>query len=287
MVGDEVFFSYILAQTSAVMTSIESVSSKSALEKYSTFEHVFYKNFIIFLFAIVLGMMNWHVSMYGLIYTIYAVVVVYFNENLRSKAMQSLELNAFSLLVSSSVFVIYGLEVLIGREELIFKNVIGISLFVGSFFLFLDVRLRDFLKINKVALLNIIGIVIIVSLDRPIAKTVFDNGWISPETAVLLKVFALVFVFYYFGRKKGMKLKGRAKEGMKVHSKIGFLKYTREMLYTYALVIGSVLTVTLALSTVLFLTFIISGFYFKESRWTARKGVSIVIAVFSLILISI
>lgn len=280
-------FAYLMAQTSAIMSASEGVSTKSVLNKFSTNEHVFYKNLVIFFLALVMGFLNWHITVFGVIYVVYMVVINYFNEHFRSKAMQSLEINTFALLASSSIFIIYGIEVLIGREELIAKNVIGIFLFTGAIFLFLDVKISDFFKINKAAILCVVGHIVIVALDRPIAKTVLDNGWISPESAVLAKVFILIFVFYYFGKRQGMVFKGEMKKGIKAHLKIGFLKYGREILYVYALLFGSVLIVTLALSTALFLTFIFSGFYFKESRWTLMKGVSIALAVFSIILISV
>lgn len=242
---------------------------------------------MIFVFALMFGLFDWQMTSMGLVYLVYSIVLVFFNEIFRAKAVQSLEINTLSILMSSSIFIIYGIELLVGREQLDAKNVMGMILFLSAFYLFLDVKLRDFLKINRLGLLYVSGLLIITVIDRPIAKTVFDNEWISPGASVLLRIFILMFVFYFMAKKNGISLKVDGRKGVKDHAIIGFLKYFREMFYSYALVFGSVLMVSLVINTSLFITFILSGFYFKESKWTLKKGVSVCIVIVGIILITI
>lgn len=162
-------------QLSALLSSVESIKTKSILSKYNVNEHILYKHLVILVFALIFGLFEWQMTSMGLVYLLYSIVLVFFNEIFRAKAMQSLEINTLSILMSSSIFIIYGIELLVGREQLDAKNVMGMILFLSAFYLFLDVKLRDFLKINRLGLLYVSGLLIITVIDRPIAKTVFDN----------------------------------------------------------------------------------------------------------------
>lgn len=277
---------YLMAQLSALLGAAEGIKTKSVLQHYHTSEHIFYKNMTLFFFSLLFGILQWQIGFYGLLFVLYSVVIVFFNENWRSKAMQHLEINTFSLLITFSVLSIYGVELFIGREEATNQAIIGILLFISAFYLFLDVKLSDFFNLNKRALLNVLGVLLIATIDRPIAKTVFDNGWISPETAIFLRIFILIFIFYLFLKKNSKSIKGNMKKGLAAHRLIGLFKYSREILYSYALIFGSVLTVTLAMNTGLFLTFILSGFFFKESKWSIKKGIAILIAIVGIMLVS-
>lgn len=285
--GTNMILGYFLAQLSALFNAAESISTKSELKKFHPHEHTFYKQFVLLFFALLFGLLNWHMTLYGLGYVAFAIVIVFFNEVFRSRAMQSLELNAFTLLTTLGIFGVYGVELAIGREEFHIKEIIGITFFIGAFYVFLDIKIKTFIEANKTALLYVLGMIALASFSRPLLKTVLDNDLFTPEASILLRVGILVVVFYYFGIKRGLSVKESGKEGVRSHTKIGFFKYSREFASTYALVYGSAMLVTLVASTVLFLTFILSGFFFKESKWTWKKGIAVFVAFASLCLVLI
>lgn len=275
---------YILSQLSALLSSFESIKTKQVLQRYKSHEHVFYKSLTILLISVPLLFVNWKLTLFGAAYIIYSIAITFFNENFRTKAIQNLEINAFSLLMTLSVFIVYGLELALGRESLELKNIIGLILFMGALAIFLEVKVQDFIRINKVGLWNLLGTLLIISIDRSIGKTAFSEGWLSPEVAVGLRTVVLVVLFYYFARKKGLILKGNLNAGIKNHWSIGLMKYAREYAYNYALVFGSAMMVTLVLNSTLFITFIVSGLLLKESRWKFNRFLGIAIGVVGVVI---
>lgn len=278
---------YILSQTSAILSSFESVKTKKLLQNYESHEHVFYKCLILAFISLPMLLFNWQLTLLGVIYIAYSIVITFFSEIFRANAIQKLEINTFALLMSFSVFLIYGIELAIGREELLMKNIIGLLIFVVAFVVFLEVKIQDFLKINRSGLLNLLGSLIIISVDRSVGKSAFSEEWLSPEVAIASRTLILVVIFYYFGRKKGLRLKGNFSKGVKDNGIVGFLKYTRELLYNYSLLFGSAIMVTLVLNSTLFITFIISGFFLAESAWKMNKLVGVVLAIIGIVIFTI
>lgn len=277
---------YLFAQISALLSSIESIYTKKTLHRFTANEHIFYKNLSLIFFSLPFVFFHWHVTLLGIFFVFYSVIFVFINENFRARAIHSLEINSFSLLMSFSIFVIYAFELLIGREELLLKNILGFFLFIFSFFLFLETRLSSFLKLNASGLKYLLGTLLIISIDRSFTKTIFDENLISPETLIFLRVSCLFFFFFFFLKKNQGNFIEEPKFAIFSHLKFGFLKYSREMLYSYALIFGSVILVTLVLNSVLFLTFILSHFSFKESKWTFRKFLAIILAIVSVSIVT-
>lgn len=274
---------YLFSQVSALLGSIESIKTKSVLNKYKAYEHVFYKSLILLLFSLPLLYFNWQLTLLGVFYIVYSIVIVYFNENFRANAIQNLEINTFTMLMSFSVFIVYGIELVIGREELVAKDVIGLLIFLVAIAIFLEVKTQEFAKINRVTLLNLLGTILIVSIDRSIGKTAFSEGWLSPEVAIAMRMMVLVGIFYFVAKRRGMILKGNLTEGAKDHWSIGFMKYSREFAYNYALMFGSAMMVTLVMTSSLFLTFIISGLFLADSQWKKSKLIGIVVAIIGIV----
>lgn len=278
---------YILSQTSAILSAFESVKTKKLLKEYDSHEHVFYKCLILALISLPMLLFNMQLTFLGVIYIVYSIVITFFSEIFRANAIQKLEINTFALLMSFSVFLIYGIELAIGREELLMKNIIGLLIFVVAFVVFLEVKLQDFFKINRSGLLNLLGSLIIISVDRSVGKSAFSGEWLSPEVAIASRTLILVMVFYYFGRKKGLRLKGNFAKGVKDNGIIGVLKYARELLYNYSLLFGSAIMVTLVLNSTLFITFIISGLFLAESAWKMNKLIGIILAITGIVIFTI